>query len=322
MSLSSETVIGGVGVCCLDHVILAPRAEAGGGARVAEYLAQGGGLTATALVAARRLGARAWFQGVVGTDEVGRKIVDELEREGVDCTSVLSVAGSVSPISFVFVEPGTGERTIYHRPAGPWSLPARPKGSLPESDVLLIDGHLREWMLSAMADARQRGIPIVADLVPPVGEGDLLAQVDVLIAPERSIEKLECGKDAQAAVEKILAAGPRVAVITMGERGWIAGADLWRGEAFEVEVVDTTGAGDVFHGAFGVAMARGWDVPRCAEFASAVAALKCRKLGGSTGIPSLSETLAFLGEMRPEGWGRGRNSDEFRSGDRSTRASG
>ena len=98
--------------------------------------------------------------------------------------------------------------------------------------------------------------------------------------------------------------GPQVAVITLGARGWVAGdgENLWRGDAFQVDVVDTTGAGDVFHGAYAFGMAQGWDVPRCAEFASAVAAMKCRRLGGRTAIPRLPEALAFLRQRQSETW--------------------
>ena len=100
----------------------------------------------------------------------------------------------------------------------------------------------------------------------------------------------------EEALELLHSYGARIAVVTAGGRGcwYSAGGERGHCKAFEVEVVDTTGAGDVFHGAFAYALARGWEVARCVEFSAAVAALKCGKLGGRTGIPTLPQTLEFL----------------------------
>lgn len=90
--------------------------------------------------------------------------------------------------------------------------------------------------------------------------------------------------------------GPETVLITLGAKGWIgAGRDGFiRGEAFAVEAVDTTGAGDAFHGGFAYGIARKWEIGRCTEFAAAVAALKCTQVGGRTGLPALQRTLDFL----------------------------
>ena len=97
---------------------------------------------------------------------------------------------------------------------------------------------------------------------------------------------------------KVAELGGRVPMITLGDQGciWLEDGEVHRCPAFAVDVVDTTGCGDVFHGAFTFGLARGWDVARNARFASAVAALKCRALGGRTGIPTVDEVAAFLAE--------------------------
>ncbi len=95
--------------------------------------------------------------------------------------------------------------------------------------------------------------------------------------------------------------GPEAAVVTLGERGCAAltGSGLLEVPGFEVDAVDTTGAGDVFHGAFIFGVLEGWDIERICIFSNAVAALKCRRLGGRAGIPNLQEALNFLGKIFP-----------------------
>jgi len=109
------------------------------------------------------------------------------------------------------------------------------------------------------------------------------------------------GLGERAALEKMMGYGPEAAVVTLGERGCVALSDgeFIEEKGFEVDSVDTTGAGDVFHGAFLYAVLREWDIRRCCVFANAVAAMKCRRLGGRTGIPALAEALEFLGERAP-----------------------
>ena len=101
---------------------------------------------------------------------------------------------------------------------------------------------------------------------------------------------------------KLISLGPEVAGVTVGEEGsvFVGRGEVVVRKAFRIQAVDTTGAGDVFHGAFSFAIVQGWDLAKAVEFSSAVAALKCRKLGGRSGIPTLPEVEAFLTEHEQE----------------------
>ena len=159
---------------------------------------------------------------------------------------------------------------------------------------------LDQWWLALSTEVAKRakaaGVPVVGDLVIADYLSELLAHVDVVFAPRPP--ELE-GSSAEAVapiLERMHKYGPSVVGITLGAEGcWYStGEGPVHQPAFSVEAVDTTGAGDTFHGAIAYGFARGWKVPRTVEFASAVAALKCRALGGRPGIPRLREALAFL----------------------------
>jgi sugar/nucleoside kinase (ribokinase family) len=122
--------------------------------------------------------------------------------------------------------------------------------------------------------------------------------VDVLITGSGFARGLTGIDDIWRAGETILEMGPRVFVETAGERGsyTVTRQQRFHTPAHRVQVVDTTGAGDVYHGAYIVGLIRGWDPVRCAAFATAAAALKCGQLGGRAGIPSYEEVMAFMRE--------------------------
>ena len=297
----------GVGDCTLDYFFRSATPRHGESAPVIDTKTEGGGLTGTATVACARLGAQTEIFCRVGTDDVADTIMDGFIKEKVGVRRVYRAPRGKSPVSFVHVDLDSGERTIY------WyrdnTLPAQegiPADWLLEGvHCLLVDATWLDAAISAADAARRLGIPVVADTVPSDANRELLARIDVLIAPASFARKHIKSDDCRPALKAIHELGPSVAVITLGkagswysERGVVAHVP-----AFEIEpVVDTTGAGDVFHGAFAFATAQGWPIRWRIEFASAVAALKCRKLGGRAGIPSLGETLDFLAERGSLCW--------------------
>jgi len=125
---------------------------------------------------------------------------------------------------------------------------------------------------------------------------DLIGLVDIAIASDDWVRMALKAKTVQEALEKLFARGVEIAGITLGSEGSIfkTEEEVFRQRGFKVKVVDTTGAGDVFHGAFAYGIAEGWDIRKTAEFASAVAAIKCKRLGGRAGIPDLQEAINFL----------------------------
>jgi sulfofructose kinase len=293
--------IAGAGVCCQDYIVVAPRVNWGDTTHVVEFLAQGGGLVATAIVACARLGAHCEMFSLLGNDQIGDEIVSELEAEGANTSHISRTLGAKSPFSFIHVDQDTGERTIFHRPAVGLEAPEDIDfSSIADCGALLVDDVYAEFAARAARVARKHGVPVIADCVPGPRSERLLPHVDVLIAPKHFAEKHGWHDDLDFALKAIHDLGPKTAVITLGADGyiWSDGKTRGRGRAYDVEVVDTTGAGDVFHGAFAYGLTTGWDTAQCCDFAAAVAAIKCTKRGGRTGIPTLEQALAFMADRQ------------------------
>ncbi|MFB3883339.1 MAG: PfkB family carbohydrate kinase [Armatimonadota bacterium] len=304
MSPSPDSpTIAGLGIACLDYLFVTEEATPGGYARLVDHSVEGGGLVATALVAAARLGAAAEIVTWVGDDEEGRLVLDGLRKDGVDVSRAEVVTGGRTAISFIQVEAGTGERTIYHR-RGIENVTAQPSADL-ACDVALIDGVWPEASLAFARSARERKVPVVGDFCP-TGRLEALASYTTALIVNR-----QCGEAMGASWQKRLgrlaALGPEFVAITAGEQGcyYLDGGEVRHQQPFNVEVADTTGAGDVFHGAFAYALARRWGYPTCTEFASAAAALSCRALGGRRGIPALEEVQRMVGGDKRQGKGEG-----------------
>jgi ribokinase len=272
---------------------------------------QGGGPTATAIAAAATLGASTRFVGKVADDDFGRFAIRSLEGLGVDVRGVVYSTGSLSPLSFIAVDGEDGSRTIFHTsgdndPLSPdeirWTV-------LDGASCLLVDGHQPAAQLAAARRCRERGIPVILDAGSPRdGLDQLVAHSDVLIASERFAADVAPRGELEDTVRGLAALGPTTVVVTLGDSGSVGVSTdgrrpkdsgelppLVRQAAFPVTAVDTTGAGDVFHGAFAVALTAGDPFERCLRFASAAASLKCRTLGGRAGLPTPYEVTRLLG---------------------------
>jgi sulfofructose kinase len=305
---SGKKVVG-VGLACLDQLILwrdmhAPVA----GNNILDFQVQGGGMVGTSMVAVARLGGQAEFWGAVGDDWMGRMILEEFRCENVDTRHVVVVPGGRGPMVVVCVDRPTGQRHFLYWAGFPG--PEGPIGSLESlktAGCLLVDGTHHGSTLRAAREAQRLSVPVVADL-GGVGEktAALLAHVTYAIISDRCAQQVGGGGDYLAACQAVRSMGPRHVVVTLGERGlvYLEGEELAEMPAFEVEVVDTTGAGDVFHGAFCYGLVQGFPLVRNLQFASAVAAMKCGQLGGRAGIPGRDQAVRFLiarGVDWPEG---------------------
>ncbi|GFP35618.1 sulfofructose kinase [Candidatus Hakubella thermalkaliphila] len=297
----------GLGLCCMDYLFVVPRIPAPDEKMFClDFRREGGGVVSTALVAASRLGSSTSFVGTVGDDENGRLIIEEFERYGVDIDCLQVKPNASSTFSFIMVDQKTAQRSIVTSP-GCYKdviMEEKEKKLLSSASYLHLDSYVIQVGIKAAQVARENSVQVSLDVgtLRP-GVEDLLPLVDILITSELFARQLIGKDDPERAAKKMLALGPRIVGITLGDRGCFfltqQGA-FWR-PAYRVEVVDTTGAGDVFHGAFLHGLLRGWDLERVADFANAVAALKCTRLGGRGGIPTFSQTMAFLrkkGEQR------------------------
>jgi sulfofructose kinase len=265
---------------------------------------QCGGLTATALVAAARMGSSCVYAGLLGEDDLSQAVIDSLSREGID-TGLIRRQADARPIhSIVVIDESRQTRTIFYDLQNVFGA----QEDWPEEEVvraarvLFVDQFGVEGMTRAAKIARAAGIPVVADFeidcVP--GFDELLELVDHLIIPRAFAEKLTGEPRPDVAVEKLWQKRQAAIVTCGGEGCWYLSAEepdaFYRRAAYPVEVVDTTGCGDVFHGAYASALARGLDMDERVRFASAAAALKATKRGGQTGIPSRAAVEAFIKE--------------------------
>jgi len=296
----------GFGVATLDVITEVEKFPlAGGKAKILSRENHGGGLTATALVAASKLGARCWYGGPLGDNEVSNEVRQILEGYGVNLPDPSPYPPEAEPVAAtVYLEKLTGERTIF------WSeLLTPPPIFTPEAmeialsaKCLFADQFCPEVMIPLYRQAREKGIPIVGDfetLRSPEAK-IALSLVDHPILPAAFVREHLDEEEIPAAVLRLLGEHGRSAVVvTDGAKGsWFAekGDHTVRHQsAFPVTVCDTTGCGDVFHGAYATALAFGMALPDRVRHASAVAALKATRKGGQAAAPTRDEVELFLG---------------------------
>ena len=292
-----------VGHNCMDHLCTVEEyPPEDGSTHITAMVSAGGGAAATAAVAAARLGTSAAVVGMLGGDELGAAIRALLEREGVDTRFLRAVSGGRSSDSYIMVDPRRGTRTKFPFPDDlppiPWD--EAQTAAVEHARVLHLDGTRYDNALAAAAIAKRAGVPVSLDgchMQKDNGKNRALASMcHILIMNSRYPAMVSGIDDCEEALLEMSAWGPKVVVCTQGERGCLAVLEgqVRRFPAYPVQVTDSTGAGDVFHGAFLAAWLRGMDTARCIRFASAAAALKCEKMGGRAGIPTPEAALALM----------------------------
>lgn len=297
--MTSTPDIVGIGVCTVDHLVTVPRLpQRNENMRALNYMRQPGGLASCSLVAAARLGARTKIISRIGDDALGEYIRRDLQSEGVDVSLLLEEAGSESHVSVILVDEQSGDRSIITRP--PTGAAISPKEirrkDIDGAQVLFVD-NITPATLQLATWAREAGMKVVLDPARPYTEiKPLLELVDVPIVPEQWARAWLPGKPPEEVAQRLFDAGAEIAIVTLGERGAVVcwGQGLRQFPAYSVDVVDTTGAGDAYHGAFMYALLQGWDVPRMAQFASAVGSLNCRAMGGRSALPTRAEVDQFM----------------------------
>ncbi len=261
---------------------------------------QGGGQTATALVAAARQGVRTAFCCQLGMDELSLFSLAELEKEGVDCSPCIRLSHGRPYHSFIIVDRSKNTRTILHQIGNIIPpLDAITPELLGRTRLLILDDNMQQAAVHVARLAQVAGVPVVADLdldgLPVTA--DLLPLVDHLIVGSAFARHVS-GEEQEPKMAAALGSRERACcVVTAGSRGcWYTchGSPVHHVPAFSVNVLDTTGCGDVFHGAYAAALARGESVPHAIVLASATAALKAKQPGGRQGIPGLAEVETFL----------------------------
>jgi sulfofructose kinase len=300
----------GLGYCSWDYLGTLDEVPAFDAPTVSldDFAVSGGGPVSTALVTLARLGARSGYLGAVGDDDAGLNLQRAFEREGIDISRLRVRAGTRSPVCICLVQARTGKRVIlcYRGTSGEVQLEAADRPYITAARFLHLDGHHMSAAIAAAQWMHQAGGTVVLDANRPRPRLDeLLAWVDVLITNAHFLTAYTAEPTLEQAARKLLSrrgqrlpreAGARLVVSTLGEKGCLcvtAGKET-RVPGFQVPVVDTTGAGDAFHGAFIYGMLQGWPIKRTATFANAVAAMNCTALGGRAGLPRFTEVEAFL----------------------------
>jgi len=289
--MKAKPVITGLGFCGMDYLCLVPRIPLDDKVEILQSAIHGGGPSVSAIAAAARLGAATAFIGCVGDDQRGRDILAGLVAEAVDISGVQIRKNAESAIGFCWIEKSSGKRSIAWSKgtAHPLSANEIPADLIKSSKVLHLDGHQTDAAIAAAKIARKHGVTVSLDagtVVPGIEK--LLGLSDIIIASEKFVG----GADAR----KLFVGHCKFSAITMGNQGAVGfdGKTLIKCPAFKVRAIDTTGAGDVFHGAFIYKYATGGTWTECMRFASATAALKCTKFGGRAGIPNLKTVKKFL----------------------------
>lgn len=290
----------GIGQNALDRVCTVAGALMPGEKRALPAFAERpGGQVATAVLTCARLGLRCAYIGRVGDDAAAAVVLAPLRAAGVDLEGVETVTGSPTQTGVILVDPANGERTIlWHRAAGleltPESLSRAP---IAEARALLLDAGDPDAAAWAAAASRRAGVPVILDadrydetLAP------LLAHVDFPIVSRQFAETFSsrgCPRETLGALRR---AGARLAAVTLGDGGVMAafGEEEIEIPAAAVAALDTTGAGDVFHGAFVWALLEGFPPTEVLRAAVAAAAMNCRAAGAQGGIPERAALEAFM----------------------------
>lgn len=293
----------GVGANSVDHVYRLPRFprpdSAAAKLRISQHTISCGGQTATTLCTCAAMGLSTCYIGATGNDDSGQLMRDTLAARGVEIGHSVEAFGD-NAFAVILLDEQQGERVVlWDRSA---DLELAP-GDLPpeivcDARLVHVDDVDVEASIVAARLARTAGLPVTSD-IERVDERteELVAAVTVPIFAEHVLEPLTGERDFERALRKLRRRHAGMLCVTLGARGalMLVGDDLYRQAGLPMAIVDTTGAGDVFRGAFITALLRGDGPADILRFANAAAALSCTRLGAIAGVPTLTETEALAG---------------------------
>ena len=264
-----------------------------------DFVESGGGMAANASVAVARLGGQTHYWGRVGDDGLGTRILNQLTADGVDVSGVRRIPGCVSPSAAILVAQD-GERLVcaYNDPRLDQDASWLPLGQVSGFDAVLADVRWPEGAAAVLDAARAAGRIAVldGDVGPPQVIVDLAARATHVMFSEPGLALVAGAGDPGASLAKFAARQPGIVGVTLGPEGFLwrqAGVER-RVPAYSIKAVDTLAAGDIWHGAFTLALAEGADIGVAARFANAAAAIKCARFGGRDGAPTRLEVERLL----------------------------
>jgi sulfofructose kinase len=294
----------GFGLNAVDHLCVVPHyPHFDTKTEILHYEKLAGGQVATTVTFLSRMGMKGKYIGKVGSDEIGMFSLQSLRSESIDTSSVIVEAGARNQYAFIIIDKTSGERTIL------WERDRRlsfrdeelRKEDICSGRVLHLDGHDFAAAIRAATWAQEERIPVVIDLdkVVPRSE-ELISKVDFLITSANFPPDFTGIADPIESLLELRNYCTGFLAVTLGAQGAMAvvGDECIRFPAFKVHAVDTTGAGDIFHGGFIYALLQNWPLERIMSFANAAAGLNCTHLGARSGIPPLSEILQLVNSRK------------------------
>lgn len=288
-----------LGITVLDRIQRVDSLPTQGGKFVAkDYFEVGGGPAATAAVAVAKLGHDVDFIGRVGQDAIADTMLTELAGYNVNVDKVVKIADASSAFSAVLVD-DAGERMIINYQDTSLKRDTKPLELIDFSiyKTVLTDVRWVEGAKYALEQAKKHSIPSVLDAdITPDAIDDLVKLADHVAFSEPGLEKFTGSSDPIEGLKIAQKQTKGKVYVTVGSKGcyWFENEELCHQPGVKVDVVDTTGAGDVFHGALAVAVAEAMPARESVIFSNTVAAIKCTKRGGREGIPTRSEVDSQL----------------------------
>ncbi len=262
----------------------------------------GGGPTATGLVAAQKLGEETAYIGVLSDDNGGKFLKEDFEKYGVETKYIDVKSGYRSFASVLWLCSDTTARTCVFDKGNlpPLVLNEAQKQAIKDAEILMVDGNEIDAAVEGAKIARENGTKVIYDCGGLYdGVERLLALTDIMIPSEEfSLGHTGCATAEEAAQKLYKTYNPKVVVITQGKKGGLLydGKDIVYYPIYPAKVVDSNGSGDVFHGAFAAAVAKGYDYLKCCHFSSAVSGIKCMGVGARESVPNFETTKNYLKE--------------------------
>lgn len=294
--------IAGYDMPCVDlavNVDVFPKPNGGTGVNAMSW--QGGGKVASGMVAAARLGAKCAMMGAVGSDDYGKFCIRDFERHGIDVSGMKVREGETTSLSIVLSDRETSGRSIvYRRGTAQPPVLEELEGQVLEDCQWFFISHVTQVSLEAAKRAKKAGAKIIVDADSYSSEMmENIGIVDAFIASEFFYKVLFRGKEEEyeANCRQVQKMGPSIVVFTLGADGCVGYSEeegYFQMPSFPVEVQDTVGAGDVFHGAYAVGLLRGLSPKEAARLATGVSCIKCTRIGGRAGIPDWETVQKYL----------------------------
>lgn len=292
----------GIGGATVDHLNVVEKFPEKDQKTIPIYSSlQGGGQAANAIACLARLGAKTAMIGTVGGGPIGQFAIDTLKEEGVETGCMVVQKDKAPALSSIIIEKDKGSRTIIadRGEVKDFIICDENYELIENSKIIHSDAHFPDQNIKLLKYARDKGVKICVDAEPHTPHSEKFVEyADYLIVSRKFVED-KFNKDYEKALFEFIDMGAEIAVVTLGKYG---ACGMMKGdkECFSIPefnvgpAIDTTGAGDVFHGAFLYGLLQDWDFKKNMKFATVCAGLKCKKIGGRLGMPTLKEALDAL----------------------------